>query len=72
MAVEAADGLRLPCAVTLAVPGRLHPLAALVPGDPVTVGDHRLVVGDLLVEVGRWWAPAQPRGRRRPRTGSVR
>jgi hypothetical protein len=61
VALEAADGLRLPCAVTLAVPARQRPLAGLAPGDEVTAGDRRLVVGDLVVEVGRWWAPARPR-----------
>jgi hypothetical protein len=61
VALEAADGLRLPCAVTLTVPARRGPLAGLASGDEVTVGDGRLVVGDLVVEVGRWWAPVQPR-----------
>jgi hypothetical protein len=61
VALEAADGLRLPCAVSLVVPARQRPLAGLAPGDEVTAGDRRLVVGDLVVEVGRWWAPARPR-----------
>ena len=61
VALEAADGLRLPCAVTLAVPAQQRPLAGLAPGDQVTAGDRRLVVSDLVVEVGRWWAPARPR-----------
>jgi hypothetical protein len=61
VALEAADGLRLPCAVTLAVAARQRPLAGLAPGDEVTAGDRRLVVGDLVVEVGRWWAPSRPR-----------
>lgn len=61
VALEAADGLRLPCAVTLAVPAAQRPLAGLAPGDAVTAGDRRLVVGDLVVEVGRWWAPSRPR-----------
>jgi hypothetical protein len=61
VALEAADGLRLPCAVTLAVPAAQRPLAGLAAGDEVTAGDRRFVVGDLVVEVGRWWAPARPR-----------
>jgi hypothetical protein len=67
VALEAADGLHLPCAVTLAVASRQRPLAGLAPGDEVTVGDRRLVVGDLVVEIGRWWAPSRPRDA----TGSV-
>lgn len=61
VSLEAADGLRLPCAVTLAVASRQRPLTGLAPGDEVTTGDRRLVVGDLVVEVGRWWAPSRPR-----------
>jgi hypothetical protein len=71
VAVEAADGLRLPCAVTLAVPARQRPLAGLAPGDTVTAGDRRLVVGDLVIEVGRWWAPARPRDAVAPVPSSV-
>jgi hypothetical protein len=70
VALEAAGGLRLPCAVTLAVPGRQRPLAGLAPGDEVTAGAGRLVVGDLRVEVGRWWAPAQPRDAAAPAPGA--
>ena len=70
VALEAADGLRLPCAVTLAVPARQRPLAGLAPGDEVTAGDGRFVVGDLVVDVGRWWAPAQPREAAVPAPGA--
>jgi Protein of unknown function (DUF2877) len=71
VALEAADGLRLPCAVTLAVPTRQRPLAGLAPGDEVTAGDRRLVVADLVVEVGRWWAPARPRDAAAPAPGAA-
>ena len=72
VALEAADGLRLPCAVTLAVLARQGPLAGLAPGDLVTAGDRRLVVGDLVVEVGRWWAPARSRGAAAPAPDAAR
>lgn len=62
VALETADGLRLPCAVTIAAPARHRPLAVLAPDDAVTAGDRRLIAGDLVIEVGRWWAPARPRG----------
>ena len=71
VALEAADGLRLPCAVTLAVPARQRPLAGLAPGDEMTAGEHSLVMGDLVVEVGRWWAPARPRDAAAPAPGAA-
>jgi hypothetical protein len=71
VSLEAVDGLRLPCAVTLGVPASKHPFAGLAPGDEVTAGDRRLVVGDLVVEVGRWWAPSRPRDAAVPSAGAV-
>jgi hypothetical protein len=71
VSLEAADGLRLPCAVTLAVVSRQRPLAGLAPGDEVTAGDRRLVVRDLVVEVGRWWAPSRPRDAAVPAPGTA-
>jgi hypothetical protein len=71
VSLEAADGLRLPCAVTLGVLARKHPLADLAPGDLVTAGDRRLVVGELVVEVGRWWAPSRPRDATAPAPGAA-
>ena len=70
VALEAADGLRLPCAVTLAAPAARRPLTGLEPGAAVTAGGRRLVVGELMVEVGRWWAPSRPRDAAVPSAGA--
>ena len=62
VAVEASDGLRLPCAVVLGQRGRDRPLSAVRVGQPVGAGSGRIRLGGLTVHVGRWWAPAAPRG----------
>ena len=50
LALETWDGLRLPCAVTLAEPAARRPLAGV------------LVGAEVEIAVARWWAPARPRG----------
>jgi hypothetical protein len=64
VAVEAAGGLRLPCAVLLGLPPVARPLADVRAGDDVSTGPGGLQVGPLTVRVARWWAPAAPRGAR--------
>jgi hypothetical protein len=64
VAVEAAGGLRLPCALLLGVPPVARPLAGVQVGDEASTGPGGLRVGPLTVGVGRWWAPAVPRGAR--------
>jgi hypothetical protein len=49
LALEAWDGLRLPCAVTLAEPASRRPLADLRVG------------AEVQITVVRWWAPHKPR-----------
>jgi Protein of unknown function (DUF2877) len=61
VAVETADGLRLPCAATLAAASGAGPLQAVRAGDDACVGDGRLVVGPLVLDVVRWWSPRPPR-----------
>jgi hypothetical protein len=63
VALEAAGGLRLPCAVLLgARPDARRPLAGLQVGDDASTGPGGLQVGPLTVRVTRWWAPSAPRG----------
>jgi len=61
VAVETADGLRLPCAATLAVRSELRPLQAVRAGDVACIGGGRLDVGPLCFDVVRWWSPRRPR-----------
>lgn len=61
VAVETADGLRLPRAVTLAAGSSARPLQAVRAGDDAHVGQVRLEVGPLALDVVRWWSPRQPR-----------
>jgi hypothetical protein len=61
LAVETADGLRLPRAVTLAAASSTRPLGAVRTGDAAHVGEGRLDVGPLVLEVVRWWSPRRPR-----------
>jgi hypothetical protein len=65
VAVEAAGGLRLPCAVLLGARAVPRPLAGVRAGDDASTGPGGLRVGSLTVRVARWWAPAAPRGARR-------
>lgn len=64
VAVEAAGGLRLPCAVLLGSDRAAAPLAAVRVGDLVRAGRGVLWLGPLQVRVVRWWAPASPRDAR--------
>jgi hypothetical protein len=64
LAVEAADGLGLPCAVTVAAGVADRPFAAVSPGQPASTADGVLRVGPQVVRVARWWRPARPRGAR--------
>jgi Protein of unknown function (DUF2877) len=59
--VETADGLGLPRAATLAVASNDGPLRAVRAGDDARVGDGRLDVGPLALDVVRWWSPRPPR-----------
>jgi hypothetical protein len=61
VAIETADGLRLPCAATLAAHSDARPLAAVRAGDDAWVGDCRLEIGPLAFDVVRWWSPQRPR-----------
>jgi hypothetical protein len=61
VAVETADGLRLPCSVTLATASSEGPLQAVHAGDDAFVGAGRLDVGPLALDVVRWWSPRRPR-----------
>ena len=61
LAVETADGLRLPRAATLAATSSERPLQAVRTGDDAHVGAGRLDVGPLAVDVVRWWSPRRPR-----------
>jgi hypothetical protein len=61
VAIETADGLRLPCAATLAAHSTARPLSAVSAGDVAWVGDCRLEVGPLSFDVVRWWSPRPPR-----------
>jgi hypothetical protein len=62
VALEAAGGLRLPCAVLLGVGPAARPLAGVRVADVASTGPGGLRVGPLTVRVARWWAPAAPRG----------
>jgi hypothetical protein len=64
VAVEAAGGLQLPCAVLLGATPATGPLAGVSPGDDASTGPGGLRLGPLTVEVARWWKPAAPRGAR--------
>lgn len=64
VAVEAGDGLRLPCAVTVVPTTVDRPFATVSPGDPATLADGVLQAGPLAVRVARWWRPARPRDAR--------
>jgi hypothetical protein len=61
VAVETADGLGLPRAVTLAAASSSRPLRAVRAGDDAHVGEGRLDVGPLALDVVRWWSPRRPR-----------
>jgi Protein of unknown function (DUF2877) len=61
VAVETADGLRLPCAATLAAHSRTRPLQDVRAGDVAQVGQGRIDVGPLGLDVVRWWSPRRPR-----------
>jgi hypothetical protein len=61
LAVETADGLRLPRSATLAAPSSTQPLQMVRAGDDANVGEGRLEVGPLAFEVVRWWSPRRPR-----------
>jgi hypothetical protein len=60
VAVETADGLRLPRAVTLAAASSDQPLRAVCAGDDAHVGEGRLDIGPLALDVVRWWSPRRP------------
>jgi hypothetical protein len=62
LALETWDGLRLPCALSLAAPASRRPLAAVRVGDAARAGDRSVSVGPVQVGVARWWAPHRPRG----------
>jgi len=62
VALEAAGGLRLPCAVLLGARPVARPLAGVQVGDDASTGPVGLQVGPLTVRLARWWAPAAPRG----------
>ena len=63
VAVEAAAGLRLPCAVVLAADRRGAPFRDVASGDAAEASDGLLRLGGgLVVRVTRWWAAARPRG----------
>jgi hypothetical protein len=61
LAVETADGLRLPRAATLAAPSSARPLQTVRAGDDAHVGEGRIEVGPLAFDVVRWWSPRRPR-----------
>jgi hypothetical protein len=61
VAIETADGLRLPRAATLAARSSARPLATIRPADDAQVGEGRLEVGPLAFDVVRWWSPRPPR-----------
>jgi hypothetical protein len=61
VAVETADGLRLPRAVTVAAASSARPMRAVRIGDDAHVGEGRLDVGPLALDVVRWWSPRRPR-----------
>lgn len=67
LAVCAADAVRLPNAVVLAIPQRAAPFAGIRPSDPARIGCGDLRIGDFAVRVARWWVPRAPR----PPHGSV-
>jgi len=73
LAVETTDGVGLPGAVRLAVPARAGVFAAVRVGVPAQVSTEALVLGNLSVEVARWWAPRRPRpGLRSVAVGALR
>jgi Protein of unknown function (DUF2877) len=59
--VETADGLGLPSAATLASASNEDPFRAVHAGDEAHVGDGRLDVGSLALDIVRWWSPRPPR-----------
>jgi Protein of unknown function (DUF2877) len=61
LVVETADGLGLPRAVTVAAASRARPLRVVRIGHDAHVGDGRLDVGPLALDVVRWWSPRRPR-----------
>lgn len=61
LAIEAADGLRLPCAVLLPVATADRPFTAVRVGDPVLVRADEVVAGPLTVELVRRWRPRRAR-----------
>jgi hypothetical protein len=69
LALETADGVRLPNAVTLPVPAAARPLRGLVPGAPATVGEGSVRLGSIAATVADWWDPTVV-GRSQPRIES--
>lgn len=61
VAVETADAVGLPCAVRLGVDAANGPLSVVRRNAPAVVGDGRLLLGHLTVEVTRWWQPRRVR-----------
>ena len=61
LAVETADGLRLPCAATLGAASSARPLTAVRAGDDARAGECHIDVGPLVFDVVRWWTPRRPR-----------
>jgi hypothetical protein len=61
VAVETADGLRLPCAVRLGIDRTDGPFGRVRRGSPARVGDGVVVAEPLTVRAVRWWAPRRPR-----------
>jgi uncharacterized protein DUF2877 len=59
--VETADGLGLPRAATLAATSAEGPLRSVRAGDNASVGEGRLDLGTLALDVVRWWSPRAPR-----------
>ncbi len=69
VAVETADGVGLPCALRLGIDLAAAPFAAIEVGDRATVGEGRVVAGEIEARVVRWWSPptVRPWGRQSPR-----
>ncbi|MEX2503242.1 MAG: DUF2877 domain-containing protein [Egicoccus sp.] len=57
VAVVAGDGIAHPNAIGLAARASERPFAAVTVGASGRLGDHRLVLPGLHVEVRRWWRP---------------
>ncbi|MCX9192977.1 hypothetical protein C3Y87_16460 [Carbonactinospora thermoautotrophica] len=57
LALVAADGVRLPNAVTVAAPAAQTPWREVDTGTPAEVGAGQVRLGEVLVSATRWWAP---------------